>query len=184
MSYTAEDIANLIVGNRLSWSEVSSELESKIGQSLTIIDEPVIKPDFNGFTAKDLEDYIQSELIDNESGEAYWDEMRTVLEDGGFTPWKGDRIDIKPFPHGKVLVEDDEETGGEGSQESIYIVFSVEEKLSIPEGWEKAGLEPCKRYFRKQGYYASYDGSTWDGDFHEVWPKKKEITVWVTKRFA
>lgn len=133
--------------------------------------------DFAGFTAKDLEDYIKSELIDNESMEVYWDEMRTVLEDGGYTPWRSERVDIKPFPHGKVRVEDDEETGGEGSQESIYIVLSVTAHV-VEDG---IGAER-KRYFRKQGYYASYDGSNWDGDFHEVWPKQKEITVWVSKK--
>jgi hypothetical protein len=152
------------------WDAALSEIADRL------LEDKKPKPDFDGFTAKDLEDYIQSELIDNESGEAYWDELRTVLEDGGFTPWKGDRIDIKPFPHGKVLVEDDEETGGEGSQESIYIVFSVESYDNHP--FNEGG----KRYFRKQGYYASYDGSNWDGDFHEVWPKQKEITVWVSKK--
>lgn len=34
------------------------------------------------------------------------------------------------------------------------------------------------RYFRKDGYYASYDGTTWDGDFREVKPTQKTITVY------
>ena len=170
MSYTAEDIANLMIGNRISVDDISEALDGKVGKTLNIIDEP--KPDFESFTAKDLEDYFQNEIYPDDRIE--WDEMRSVLEDGGYTPWKGDRINIKPFPHGKVLVEDDDETGGEGSQEDIYVVFSVADPTRLG----------FKRYFRKTGYYASYDGSNWDGDFTEVFPKQKEITVWVTKKFA
>lgn len=33
------------------------------------------------------------------------------------------------------------------------------------------------QYFRKDGYYASYDGFEWDGDFYQVYPYEKTITV-------
>ncbi len=33
-------------------------------------------------------------------------------------------------------------------------------------------------YIRMDGYYASYDGSEWDGEFHEVKPVVKEVTFY------
>jgi hypothetical protein len=38
------------------------------------------------------------------------------------------------------------------------------------------GSEPF--LVRKEGYYASYDGSTWDGAFEIVEPREKTITVY------
>ena len=34
------------------------------------------------------------------------------------------------------------------------------------------------RFFRKSGYYASHDGSYWDGSFKQVRPREKTITVY------
>lgn len=34
------------------------------------------------------------------------------------------------------------------------------------------------QYFKKEGWYASYDGSTWDGSLSEVRPQTKTIMVW------
>lgn len=34
------------------------------------------------------------------------------------------------------------------------------------------------RHFRKTGYYASYDGTTWDGPFTEVKPVDKTVTFY------
>lgn len=34
------------------------------------------------------------------------------------------------------------------------------------------------RWFKKEGYYASYDGTSWDGDFSEVHPREKTIVVY------
>jgi hypothetical protein len=47
--------------------------------------------------------------------------------------------------------------GGEGSGEDVYVVF-------------KAGTQ----FFCKSGYYASYDGSNWDGDVREVRPVTRD----------
>jgi len=175
VSYTAEDIANLMIGNRISVDDISEALDGKVGKTLNIIDEP--KPDFESFTAKDLEEYFNQEnLLEDGWGELSYslkNEQTYDYEEGKYAP-------LKPFVHGKVEVADDEETGGKGSQEDIYVVFSVEDV----HGNASDTVPPRKRYFMKTGYYLSYDGSNWDGDFIEVFPKQKEITVWVTKKFA
>jgi hypothetical protein len=57
------------------------------------------------------------------------------------------------------------ETGGEGSAEHIWLVFSVTNGDSV-------------QYFKKTGYYASYDGSNWDGALVEVEPFEKTVTDW------
>lgn len=38
--------------------------------------------------------------------------------------------------------------------------------------------KPNERTFKKDGYYSSYDGATWDGRFDEVKKTTKTITVW------
>lgn len=63
-----------------------------------------------------------------------------------------------------VLVED--HGGSEGSGEERWFVFEVTD----PEG--------NKRIFRRDGYYASFDGSYFDGPTEEVKPVEKLVTVW------
>lgn len=59
------------------------------------------------------------------------------------------------------------EGGGEGEGEHVHIVFRV----TFPSG--------DVRYFKKEAYYASYDGITWDdGDFFEVAGHAKVVTLY------
>jgi len=69
---------------------------------------------------------------------------------------------------GVVTVVD--EYGGEGQGDEYWIAFRVE----FAEG-------PI-RFFRMNGYYASYDGGTFDGPFEEVQPVEKTITVFEVVR--
>lgn len=55
--------------------------------------------------------------------------------------------------------------GYEGSGEERWAVFSLEDETGI-------------RYFRKDGYYASYDGTTWDGAFREVKPTERTVVFY------
>jgi hypothetical protein len=57
--------------------------------------------------------------------------------------------------------------GGEGSGEYTWFVLSIE-----PED----GLDTF--LVRKEGYYASYNGTEWDGAFEIVEPREKTITVY------
>lgn len=63
----------------------------------------------------------------------------------------------------------DGETGGEGSGEYIWQV------------WSATDADGNVQYFRKTGYYMSYEGSTWDGDLIEVVPFEKTVTDWKKK---
>lgn len=54
--------------------------------------------------------------------------------------------------------------GGEGQGSNRYIVFRIGDQL-----------------FRKSGYYASYHGSDWDGDFDEVEEYERTITDYRVK---
>jgi hypothetical protein len=74
------------------------------------------------------------------------------------------RIERRPTLGGfdAKIVED---VGGEGQGDTRYVVFSLSDGTNT-------------RYFRKDGYYASYDGSTWDGEFREVTPIDRVVTFY------
>ncbi len=58
------------------------------------------------------------------------------------------------------------EGGGEGEGEHVHIVFRISEEYG------------AVRYYKKEAYYQSYDGITWDGDFYEVAPTAKMVTIY------
>jgi hypothetical protein len=98
-----------------------------------------------------------------------WDELADALK-GPFnriedpSARRGYRYEYGPAPEftfGKIEVV--KQFGGEGQGDSQYIVV----KVTAPDGEEQ--------FFRKDGYYSSYDGGEWDGDFREV--KAVERTV-------
>jgi hypothetical protein len=64
----------------------------------------------------------------------------------------------------------DGEHGGEGSAEYIWQV------------WKTVDAEGNVQYFKKEGYYMSYDGSNWDGELFEVEPFEKTVTDWKVKK--
>jgi len=59
------------------------------------------------------------------------------------------------------------DSGGEGHGENIHMIFAVQG----PDDGEP-------RFFKKEGYYASFSGSTWDGDFYEVERSLELVTVY------
>jgi hypothetical protein len=60
-----------------------------------------------------------------------------------------------------------DDCGGEGHGENVWLVIKVGDQL-----------------FEKTGYYASHYGTDWDGDFTEVHPVEKTITVYEAKTAA
>ena len=75
--------------------------------------------------------------------------------------WDGKPIvELSDLDHPAVFI--DGETGREGGGENIWVVFQVGET-----------------FFRKTGYYNSWEGSDWSyGDLEIVVPKEKLITVY------
>lgn len=55
--------------------------------------------------------------------------------------------------------------GGEGEGDHMHIVFRVADSH-------------VEHFFKKSGYYSSWDSSDWDGAFVEVHPREKTITVY------
>lgn len=56
-------------------------------------------------------------------------------------------------------------TGAEDGGSNAELIFEVNT------------VDGDTRYFHKTGYYSSYNGTEWDGDFREVKPVQKTITV-------
>lgn len=82
-----------------------------------------------------------------------WDSIR----------WKSDgtlvtTIEVDGTSLDVIKVDD---FGGEGQGEKLWVVVKIDGK-----------------FYRKSGYYSSYDGSEWDGPFREVSPVQKTITVY------
>ena len=116
-------------------------------------------------------------------------EFEALLDEGVpyvWTTWQGEKVDGvyegSDFWHeagdsSEVKLDDnhtatfvDGETGGEGSGEYIWQVWSVKD------------ADGNEQFFRKTGYYMSYEGSTWDGDLTEVVPFEKTVTDWKSKK--
>jgi hypothetical protein len=59
-----------------------------------------------------------------------------------------------------------EEYGGEGQGEDYWFIFKV------------LGPQGNVRFFKRDGWYASYDGGYYDGPTFEVKPVEKLVTVY------
>jgi hypothetical protein len=68
--------------------------------------------------------------------------------------------------HGRKVEKVEFDTGGEGHAEDIYMVVKTTD------------VDGAEQYWRKDGYYASYDGSSWDGDFREVSAVERVVTFY------
>lgn len=94
-------------------------------------------------------------IFDVRLGKAYKD------DDNG--RWKKGEDAYEDIPGvGRVFLE--KQHGGEGEGDDYYIVLRIEGDVT--------------RYFIKQGYHASFDGSYLDGDFSEVHPVEKTVVVY------
>lgn len=96
--------------------------------------------------------YGSDEDREYESFERAWEEFREYLYGNG--------IDL---PSGRAKLVAD--FGGEGQGEELWVVFSLGDQL-----------------FRVDGYYASWDGSNWDGaEPYEVEPVPVVVTQYNRK---
>lgn len=73
----------------------------------------------------------------------------------------GATVEVNDF-----VVKGLEHVGGEGEGDHMHFVFSVTDGKGT-------------RYFRRNGYWVSYDGPYWDDDdFYEVTPKTRTVTYY------
>jgi hypothetical protein len=108
---------------------------------------------------------FDTEDSDFEYEDEHWSELAYSL--GSTWRWNSEtktREEIAPgqdFEGVRVMCVQDV-GGGEGDGELRYAVYSFTDKTGT-------------KYFRKDGYYASYDGTTWDGAFREVTPHERVV---------
>lgn len=117
----------------------------------------------SNYTAQDIEDAVK-----------LFEEHNEALDNGDFedtdeawqTYWEGwMELNHLIINDEVVPVTSVEQNGGEGEGDYCYIVFQIGDQL-----------------FKKEGYYASYDGYYWDeGDVFEVEPWQVLTTVYKRK---
>lgn len=120
------------------------------------------------YTAKQVEEILESLTIsyDSRRDGSRWKFEKTTDYDPEFS-WSEfeEALEIgKPLtiPGLGVITPLVVDGGGEGSGEHCEIVFKV----------------TTEQYFKKNGYYASFHGTDWDGEFFEVQPTEKVVTVY------
>jgi hypothetical protein len=105
------------------------------------------------------------------------DDTREMLEEeyevGGYTPTLSDSSsawqEVKYYRKEKTrdgfTAKRIAEYGGEGQGDDYWVVISITDGETT-------------RYFRKDGWYASYDGGSLDGETYEVKPVEKLVTFY------
>lgn len=89
-----------------------------------------------------------------------WYEIHELAYGEGFT--------VPELGHVRLV----EDFGGEGQGDDYWFVFSVTQVD------EESGLSVSAMY-RMDGYYASYDGGSYDGDLYMVKPQPKTVIEYV-----
>ena len=118
-------------------------------------------------TAEQAESMLRRLYHPNDDDDEQWDELAYNLSapnryDATLRKW----VDDEPGQEFEgVYVSCVADVGGEGQGDIRYAVFCFTDGSGT-------------KYFRKDGFYASYDGSTWDGEFSEVQPQERVVTVW------
>lgn len=109
---------------------------------------------YEGTFEQYLANYYTDEYGENESTtlntDHVWQELKYEGGTGVRDGWSGKVVDS---------------FGGEGEGDQYWMVISVSDGETT-------------RYFRRDGWYASYDGGYLDGDTYEVSPREKTITVY------
>lgn len=84
---------------------------------------------------------------------------------GGWNFWYGEShgsVTLAPDLDAEVIAKG----GPTGYDYEVWFVIKV------------TSLDGTERFFKKNGYYNSYEGHNWDGSFDEVFPQTKTVTVY------
>lgn len=114
------------------------------------------------FTAAELEALINDDETNGVDGLFFDDSDEPMSPDEwSEVAWgSGGRLHINGEDYTWKPVKD---IGGEGQGDYAAVIFAVDG----PDG---------RRLFRKEGYYSSYEGTDWDGNFAEVEAFERTIT--------
>jgi len=114
------------------------------------------------FTLAEIKSAIDQYEVDREENEDT--PFAETLIEGDWSLPRDQRKQEVELPGIGTAVYVDAKSGAEGGGEDIWVVFKIGE-----------------RFFRLNGYYASYDGSNWgESGLDEVTPKEKVVTVFET----
>lgn len=106
------------------------------------------------------------ELLESYTTTSNWDGEEYTNE-WSWDTWAWETAEAgEVVPHLGTVKVMDTYRGGEGGGEDIELVFEI----TFEDG--------TVRWFRKTGYYQSYDGSNWDGAFKEVRPVQRMVTFY------
>lgn len=109
------------------------------------------------FTPKQVEEAVEAfEEVNNDEYDGYSGVLSYLKSEGRWSH-KGEVASVDVPGLGKL--EYFEDYGGEGQGDDYWVVFKLGDQ-----------------YFRKDGWYASYDGGELDGELYEVKPVEVKVT--------
>lgn len=122
------------------------------------------------YTAKHVEDTLESLSLsyNSDSGRYEFQPMTRYARGFSWDEFEELLYDRMPsvVPGLGVVTPLVVDGGGEGHGEHCELVFKL------------TGDDGTDQYFKKNGYYASFHGTDWDGSFYEVTPTEKTVTVY------
>ncbi len=101
-------------------------------------------------------DYINDEFLNS---------YTTELSNSS-SAWENVKYEASTNTVDELTAKVEAQYGGEGMGDAYWVVVSLSDGNTT-------------RYFRKDGWYASYDGGSLDGDTFEVAPREKTIVEYV-----
>lgn len=137
-----------------------------------LIDMPMQEAVLKAFETMLYADYLDEVANKHSWREAFEGSFEEWLDNSGyvedFEPWHEFKTSGKSGEKDGWIAKVEAEYGGEGRGEAYWMVISVSDGVTT-------------RYFRKDGYYASYDGGYLDGDTYEVTPRSRQVVFYETE---
>lgn len=104
------------------------------------------------------------QYLDEEYGKSYMSEDPSAVFDTARL-WQHVKYEGQTGTYDGLTAKKEAEYGGEGQGDQFWLVISISDGLTT-------------RYFRRDGWYASYDGGYLDTDTFEVRPAEKTVVVY------
>ncbi len=110
-----------------------------------------------------FEEFLENHELKTTHIEDYGDDEPSTFDSQ--TAWEHFHYGTKEGNHDGWTAKVEKSYGGEGQGDQYWMVVSVSDGTTT-------------RYFRRDGWYASYDGGYLDGDTYEVRPAERLVTVY------
>jgi hypothetical protein len=130
-----------------------------------ILNEFIVVGGYDGYNNDEIDEADLEEYIEDGYEFFGWDALGDMFSNRKWDSESRSMVDCEVPKVHDFEFEIVEDFGGEGQGDSRYVVFSLTDGTDT-------------RFFRKDGYYASYDGSTWDGEFREVKAIDRVVTFY------